>query len=140
MATLLYRLEGEPGVTGIAFSDIGSDMWYTKAITWAAANNIVNGYGDGVFAPNDNITREQLAAILYRYAQYKKYDTTQGGTGIRGYADSNSVSGYAVGAMGWAVNAKLMNGVTGTQLQPQGTATRAQVATMLMRFTDTIAK
>ncbi len=137
MATLLYRLEGEPDVTGVAFDDIGTDMWYTDAITWAAANGIVNGYGDGVFAPNDAITREQLAAILYRYAQYKGLEAVNLAENLTGFDDAESVSEYAVSAMNWAVGAGLMNGVTDTTLQPQGTATRAQVATMLMRFIET---
>ena len=99
----------------------------------------MNGYGDGVFAPNDAITREQLAAILYRYAQYKGLDAVNLAGNLGGFDDAESVSDYAVSAMNWAVGAGLMNGVTDTTLQPQGTATRAQVATMLMRFIEYLA-
>ena len=106
-------------------------------MTWAAENGIVGGYGGGLFGPEDNITREQLAAILYRYAQVKGYDVSVGeDTNILGYTDALKISEYAIPAMKWACGAGVIMGVTESALLPQGSATRAQVATMLMRFCE----
>lgn len=112
-------------------------MWYTDAIVWANANGIVAGYDDSTFGLGDSITREQLAAILYRYAQMKGYDVTEKAD-LTGYADSAAISGYAVEAMQWANANGIVNGMTATTLAPQGTATRAQVATMLMNFCENV--
>lgn len=140
IVTMLYRLEGEPRVTtGSAFDDVDAAMYYVDAIAWANANGIVTGYDEATFGPNDAITREQMAAILYRYAQYKGYDTTQGGMAIREYADYESISEYALIAMDWAVNAGLVTGTTSSTLTPDGSAVRAQVATIFMRFMEDVA-
>lgn len=140
IVTILYRLEGSPAVTGTsAFVDVPAGQWYTDAVNWAAANQIVKGTSATTFAPNASITREQMAAILYRYAQYKGYDVTKQAD-LSGYSDNGQVSAYAKDALAWANAAKLINGVTNTTLAPQGNATRAQVSAILHRFCDGVAK
>ena len=140
IVTILYRLEGSPAVTGTsAFVDVPAGQWYTDAVNWAAANQIVKGTSATTFAPNDSITREQMAAILYRYAQYKGYDVTKKAD-LSGYSDNGQVSAYAKDALAWANAAKLINGVTNTTLAPQGNATRAQVSAILHRFCDGVVK
>ena len=137
LVTVLYRMDGEPTAGSVergAFHDVASDTYYAKAVAWAAENGIVKGVSEDSFAPNASITREQLAAILYRYANYKKMDTTQGGMALHEFDDENAISEYAKDAMEWAVNVGLLKGVGEAKLSPQGTATRAQVATMLVRF------
>ena len=140
IVTILYRLEGEPAAADAGFSDVASGQYYTSAIAWASANQIVNGYGDGRFGPNDIITREQLAAILYRYAQYKGYDVTDGGMSLHEYRDADQVSSYALSALQWAVSEELLQGVGTSLISPKTSATRAQAATILMRFCEEIAK
>ena len=137
LATLLYRLEGEPVVNyAMSFTDVAEGLWYSKAVRWAASEGVVNGVGDGSsFAPTGAITREQMAAMLYRYAQYKGYDVT-GSAGLSGYADADSVSSWAEYAVAWAVDAGLISGVGNNTLNPQGSATRAEIATILMRFVE----
>lgn len=138
VVTMLYRLEGEPRVTGSSgFDDVASGAWYADAVTWAAENGIVNGVSDTEFAPNVNITREQLAAILYRYAEYNDYDVS-GRDDLSEFTDRSSISSYALDAMRWAVDEGLITGITNTTIEPQGTATRAQAATMFMRFMSTV--
>lgn len=138
LAVVLYNMEKQPESTGVnPFADVKADMWYTDAIVWANANGIVAGYDDSTFGLGDSITREQLAAILYRYAQMKGYDVTEKAD-LTGYADSAAISGYAVEAMQWANANGIVNGMTATTLAPQGTATRAQVATMLMNFCENV--
>lgn len=140
IVTILYRLEGSPAVTGTSsFVDVPAGQWYTDAVNWAAANQIVKGTSATTFAPNDSITREQMAAILYRYAQYKGYDVTKKAD-LSGYSDNGQVSAYAKDALAWANAAKLINGVTNTTLAPQGNATRAQVSAILHRFCDGVVK
>ena len=140
IVTILYRLEGSPAVTGTnAFADVPAGQWYTDAVNWAAANQIVKGTSATTFAPNASITREQMAAILYRYAQYKGYDVTKKAD-LSGYSDNGQVSTYAKDALAWANAAKLINGVTNTTLAPQGNATRAQVSAILHRFCDGVVK
>lgn len=140
IVTILYRLEGSPAVTGTsAFVDVPAGQWYTDAVNWAAANQIVKGTSATTFAPNASITREQMAAILYRYAQYKSYDVTKKAD-LSGYSDNSQVSAYAKDALAWANAAKLINGVTNTTLAPQGNATRAQVSAILHRFCDGVVK
>ena len=140
IVTILYRLENEPAVSGgSAFTDVESGAWYADAVAWAAANDIVNGTSATTFAPNSPITREQMAAILYRYAAYKGYDVSQKAD-LSGYTDAASISGYAKDALAWANAQKLITGVTDTTLNPQGSATRAQVATILMRLCETVVK
>lgn len=139
LAVVLYNMEKQPESTGVnPFADVKADMWYTDAIVWANANGIVAGYDDSTFGLGDSITREQLATILYRYAQLKGYDVTEKAD-LTGYADSTAISGYAVEAMQWANANGIVNGMTETTLAPQGTATRAQVATMLMNFCENVA-
>lgn len=138
LAVVLYNMEKQPESTGVnPFADVKADMWYTDAIVWANANGIVAGYDDSTFGLGDSITREQLAAILYRYAQLKGYDVTKKAD-LTGYTDSASISSYAVEAMQWANANGIVNGMTETTLAPQGTATRAQVATMLMNFCENV--
>ena len=139
IVTILWRMEQEPSVSGQAFTDVADNMYYKDAVTWAAANGIVTGYGDGTFGPDKTITREQMAAILYRYAQYKGYDVTNM-KDISGYSDADSVSSWAQEAMEWANGAGYITGVTDTTLLPQNSATRAQSATILMRFCEDTAK
>lgn len=139
IVTILYRLENQPAAGSSNFTDVPADQWYTNAVAWAAANGIVGGYGDGRFAPNDIITREQMAAILYRYAQYKGYDV--GNTGdLSRYVDASQVSGWALVAIGWANAQGLITGNTATTLNPNGYATRAEGATILMRFVENVPR
>ena len=138
LVTILYRMEGEPSVTGTVFSDVPKGQWYTDAVIWANEKGIVNGYGNGTFGPNNTITREQMAVILYRYAQNKGHDITATDS-LTAFSDKGKVSGYAVQAMGWAVGSGLITGVSENVLSPQSSATRAQMATILMRFCQQIA-
>lgn len=139
IAVIFYRMEGSPAVEGEnSFADVvrgSGTAWFYDAVTWAQQNGIMGGYDNSSFAPNDPITREQLAAIFYRYAQYKGYDTTQGGMAIREFGDYESISDYAMGAMAWAVNTGLVKGDSNL-LYPNGTATRAEIAAMLHRFVE----
>ena len=138
LVTVLYRLEGEPAVSGRSgFSDVTFNSYYEDAVTWAADNGIVNGTSITTFSPNANVTREQMAAILYRYAQYKKYNTAASSS-LNGFTDQASVSGYATASLEWAVAEKLVNGSAG-KLMPTGNATRAQVAAILHRFVENVA-
>ena len=135
IAQVLYNLEERPEAPGAAgFPDVAAGAWYADAVNWAAARGIVKGYDTGAFGPEDSVTREQLAAILYRYAQAKGYDTTQSGMAVREFSDSASISDWAQTAMSWAVNAQVLSGKGNGVLDPQGTATRAEVAQMLMNF------
>ena len=139
LMTILYRLEGEPAVTGESgFTDVEADTWYTNAVAWAAANGIVNGVSETQFAPGNNITREQLATILYRYAQAKGYDVSASAD-LSGYPDAGQVQDYAQPAMAWAVAEGIVEGVDGN-LNPTGDATRAQIATILMRFCEGVGQ
>lgn len=139
IAVIFYRMEGSPAVEGEnSFTDVVRDSgtaWFYDAVTWAQQNGIMGGYSNSSFAPNDPITREQLAAIFYRYAQYKGYDTTQGGMAIREFDDYESISDYAMGAMAWAVNTGLVKGDSNL-LYPKGTATRAELAALFHRFAE----
>ena len=138
LVTVLYRLEGQPAVNGRSgFSDVQYNGYYEDAVTWAADNGIVNGTSTTTFSPNANVTREQMAAILYRYAQHKKYNTAAS-SGLNGFTDHASVSGYAAASLEWAVAEKLVNGSAG-KLMPTGNATRAQVAAILHRFVENVA-
>lgn len=142
IVTILWRLEGEPVVNYLLpFDDVASGEWYTEAVRWAASESIVGGYGGGLFGTNDAVTREQLAAILYRYAAYKGYDVSIGeDTNILSYDDFADLSEYAIPAMRWACGAGIVNGTSESTLTPQGEATRAQVAAMLMRFCENIVQ
>ncbi|MCI7473188.1 MAG: S-layer homology domain-containing protein [Clostridiales bacterium] len=135
LTAILYRLAGKPAVTGEskAFMDVVPDTWYTSSVAWASANGVVNGMGDGTFAPMDAITREQLAVMLYRYAQYIRLDTSAKGD-LSKFTDGSQVSSWASEAMAWAVGTGMISGKTANIIDPSGTATRAETATILMRF------
>lgn len=137
LVTILYRVEGSPRVESDSkFGDVKDSDWYGAPIIWAAENEIVNGISDTVFAPNNAITREQIAAIMYRYAKAKGYDVAQGGMAVREFEDYETISSWAKEAMQWAVNAKLINGKTATTVNPLDNATRAEAATIIMRFIE----
>ena len=136
MATILWRMEGSPVPKGKnSFTDVEAGKWYADAITWTAENGIFAGYGKDKFGPDDPITREQLAAIFYRYADYKGYDLTVKGD-LDKFKDADKITDYAKTAMQWAVGSDLVNGKSGNLLDPQGTATRAEIAAMLHRFIE----
>ena len=136
MATILWRMEGSPAPKGKnSFTDVEAGKWYADAITWTAENGIFAGYGKDKFGPDDPITREQLAAIFYRYADYKGYDLTVKGN-LDKFKDADKITDYAKAAMQWAVGSGLVKGKSGNLLDPQGTATRAEIAAMLHRFIE----
>ena len=137
--TMLWRMEGSPAVNyAMDYTDVPADAYYTEAVRWATSEQIMGGYGDGLFGPENAVTREQMATILNRYAAYKDYDVS-GQNDLASYPDAGTVSEYAKTAMGWAVDAGLISGIDGS-LVPKGGANRAQVATMLMRFADSVAQ
>ena len=140
LVTILYRLEGEPAVSGdLPFTDVEAGIWYTDAILWAAQNNIVNGVSDTEFAPGDDLTRQQLVTILYRYAEAKGYDVSASAD-LSGYPDAGQVQDYAQPAMAWAVAENIIQGMEDGTLKPAGNASRAQIATILMRFCEDVAQ
>ena len=134
--TVLYRMAGRPETAGTAvFSDVEDGTWYTDAVAWAAENGIVNGYGDGTFGADDPVTREQMVAFLYRFANLRGYDTGIGeDTNILSYDDAFDVSEWAIPAMQWAVGAGVIHGRSASTLAPQDTAIRAEVAQIIMNF------
>ena len=133
IVTILHRYAGRPAAAPSSFPDVVPGLYYSDAVSWAAANGVVNGYETGLFGPELAITREQMATILYRYAQHKGMNVS-GRADLSIYWDASLVSPYAVDAMAWACHIGLINGVDARTLQPDGFATRAQVATILMRF------
>ena len=139
LVTVLYRTEGEPPVSGEkSFADVPADAYYANAVLWAKQNGIVNGVSESEFAPDNTVTREQIAAILYRFAQYKGYDVSVGeNTNILSYTDAESISEYAVPAVMYAVGAGLMKGRTESTINPSENATRAEIAAILQRFLET---
>ena len=140
LVTILYRLAGQPAPSGDSgFSDVETGTWYTDAVAWAAQNGIVNGVSDTQFAPGDDITREQLAVILYRYATYQGYDVSQRAD-LSGFVDAGTISTYAQEALSWANAQGLVLGFEDDSLRPQGNASRAQIAAVLMRFCQTVAE
>lgn len=140
LATVLYRMEGSPAVSGgVSFSDVPEGRYDTEAIAWASEQGLLLGYGDGSFGPDDVITREQLATLLCRYAAYKGWDTTAAAD-LSGYADGASISSFARDAMSWCVAQGLIQGNGSAALSPAGSATRAEVATILMRFCQSMAQ
>lgn len=143
IVTILYRLAGSPDIEneiwGYPFKDVDADAWYAEAVYWARMNGIVAGYSDELFGPDNTITREQMATILYRYAQYKGYDTTAKAD-LSKYADAAQVGSWATDAIRWANAEGLVSGTSGTTLTPKGSATRSQVAVILMRFCQNIVK
>ena len=136
IVTILYRMDGSPAMAGASdFKDVDSNKWFAKAVAWAAANGIVNGYGSGLFGPNDPVTREQLAAILYRYAVYGGMTAVTLEENLGSFADTAQLSAYAIQAMNWAVGQGLING-SGSNLVPKAQATRAQVAAIIHRYLE----
>ena len=139
IATILWRIAGSPVVDyAMDFADVPQVQWYSEAVRWAASEGIVSGYGNGTFGTNDSITREQFAAMLYRFAQKQGYDVSVGeNTNILSYTDAEDVAEYAIPAMQWAVGAGIISGTgDGSTLSPQGQATSAQAAVMLMQFCE----
>ena len=138
LVTVLWRMEGEPAVTGgESFSDVAEGGWYTEAVRWAKQEGITDGYEDGSFGAKESVTRQQIALFLYRYAAYKKMDVT-GNADLSGYADDETVASWAKRAVEWANEKKYVTGSTDNCLLPGEYATRAQVAAILMRFTEDI--
>ena len=141
LVQILYNLEGKPKGKAANFSDVQADAWYAEAVGWAASNKVVTGYADGTFRPNAAVTREQAAAILYRYAQSKGIDVSVGeNTNILSYVDVQQASEYAIPALQWAVGAGVLNGKNGGRLAPTGTATRAEIAAIMQRWCENIIK
>ncbi len=135
LVTVLYRLDGNPEVLGNSeFTDVAEDAYYARAVKWASDHEIVLGVGDGLFAPNEIITREQLVTIMYRYAKYKGYNTNFTGILQDFSEDNRQISSYAETPFKWAVSRGIVTGVSPTSLAPQGSATREQVAAIVMRF------
>ena len=142
LVSVLWRIAGKPDYTNTGrapFTDSEPNSWYAAALNWAVENKIVAGYDDGTFRPKDSITREQIAAFLYRFAGYLKLDTTARAN-FASFADANQVSSYARDAMSWAVASELIYGKGKNNLDPRGTATRAEVAAFVMRFTKLMDK
>ena len=143
LVTVLYRLEGEPtinsepGIWNSEFSDIVEGSWYYDAVVWAAENDIVEGYGNGVFGLDDPVTREQTVAILYRYSEVKALDVSASAD-LSGYTDVGGISIWALDALKWAVAEGIIRGRTDTAIAPQGTSTRAEVATIFMRYVENL--
>lgn len=135
VVTVLHRMEGTPTASSAGFDDVAKNLWYTDAINWAQANGIVQGYGDGTFRPDVTMTREEMVAVFYRYSEHKGYDTTAANT-LSAYSDHKTIQKYAVNAMDWAVSVGLITGFPDGTIRPQGESTRAQLATVLMRFAE----
>ncbi len=142
MAVVLYQMEGQPESTSLnPFTDVEANQWYTDAILWANDTGIAMGYGTGKYGVGDAITREQFAAILYRYAKYKGYDVSIGeDTNLLSFADVFTISDYAYPAMQWACDTDIINGMGDGTMGPQGLATRAEAAAMLMNFCERAAQ
>lgn len=137
LVTILFRLEGEPETNVNNFIDVDSDIWYANAASWALENDIISGIGDNKFAPDANVTREQIAVMLYRYAKYKNIDVTVN-TGAPNFPDSDHISPWAMDAVKWAIQAKLITGRDDGNLDPTNNATRAEIATILQRFIESL--
>ena len=139
IVTILWRYEGSPETKGNNFTDVADGEWYSDAIAWASENGIVNGYGNGIFGVNDNITREQFAVILYRYAEYKEFDVSKTAD-LSGFSDADKISDWALIAVKWAVAEGLIKGRSATIIAPDGTANRAEAATLFMRYIEDFIK
>lgn len=140
IVTILYRMENQPSVNASNFTDVAAGQYYANAVAWATENGIVSGYGDGRFGPNDAITREQFASILFRYAQYKGLNVETSQDKLSQFGDEAQISGYAATALNWAVNKGILSGMGNNSLNPQGNATRAQTAQILMTYCEKVAK
>lgn len=139
MAQILYNIEGSAGSFSLVYPDVLFSDWYANAVSWVSAHGIMSGYGSGLFGANDSLTREQLALTLYQYAQVKGYDISAAAE-LTSFVDDHTTSDWARPAMQWAVANGLISGKSGNRLDPQGTATRAEVAQILMNFAEKIAK
>ncbi|MBO4264596.1 MAG: S-layer homology domain-containing protein, partial [Clostridia bacterium] len=140
IVTILWRLEGSPDVTGrCQFADVKPGSYYEKAVIWATENGIVKGYSTTKFGPDDDINREQLATLIYRYAEYKGYDVSAR-TNLSAYSDLSKISSFATEQMSWANAVGLINGTTPTTLNPGGLAQRCQAAAVFHRFLTGFAK
>jgi hypothetical protein len=140
LVTVLWRLENRPEAAGnMAFDDVEDGAYYAEAVNWAAENGLVNGYGDGTFRPNRSITREEMAALLHRYMNYLGYEFTPVDS-LDAFSDGDTVSAWAVDDVKWAVGAGMIAGRPDGTIDPQGTANRAEVATMFMRFISAMVK
>ena len=139
IAQILYAMEDPAGSFAGAFQDVPDSAWYAQAVNWAAGEGLVSGYGDGTFGPDDDVTREQLAAILYRYAQYSGLDVSARGS-LSSFTDGGSASSWAQEALSWALGSGLLSGTGDGLLAPQGTATRGQVAVILTAFCQNLAQ
>ena len=143
IAQILYSLEGKPALAQAdlekKFSDVASDAWYANAVYWAQSKGIISGYGDGAFGPNDPVTSEQLAAILSSYSKFKGMDVTSQGS-LSAFPDSASASSWAVQSLTWAVEKGLLSGMGDGTLNPTGTASRGQVAQIMMTYLEKVAK
>lgn len=138
IVTILWRLEGSMNAATNSFNDV-EDTWYTNAVAWASNNGIVSGYGNGKFGPNDTITREQMASIIYNYAKYKGYDVTTN-TNVLSFSDTGSISSWAKDAMSFVVENGIMTGKDNNKLDPKATATRAEVAAIIQRTVEQLGK
>lgn len=139
IVTVLYRLAGSPEAEGTSFADIQPGSWYEKAVIWASNNGLVSGYGNGIFGPNDDLTREQLAAVIFRYTKLMGYNT-EAPSNIKKFADDKDISDWAVASISWMSDNSLINGKLNNMLDPKGTATRAETAAILYRFIVNIIK
>ena len=140
IAVILWRLEGSPATSEYTdFSDVADGVWYAEGVRWASSVGVVGGYPNGSFGPNDPITREQMAAMLYRYADYKGCDVTDLAD-LSAFTDAEDISGYAVTALRWANAAGIVGGYGDGTLRPQGNARRSEAAAMLMRFCENLTK
>lgn len=138
--TVLYRLENNPEIpSGSPFDDVQSGAWYADAVAWAYNQNIILGFDADTFAPNEPVSREEMATIMYRYASYKGYDVSATST-LSSYSDVASISYWALTPMKWAVAKDLIIGMSSVKLEPKTSSTRAQVAVMLMRFIENVSK
>ena len=140
LVTVLYRMANpEEKANNHNFADVPEGQWYSDAVSWAADNNIVKGVSENKFAPDEDITREQMALIIYRFAKMQGFDVA-GASNLENFTDAKGVSDWALDAMKWAIKTELVNGTSETTLSPKATATRAQVAAILMRFCENVAK
>ena len=137
VVTILWRLEGQPKANAGTFKDVATGAWYTDAINWASANGIVSGYSDSKFGPDNTVTREQMAAIIYNYGIYKKYNM-EGKADLAAFGDVSKVSAWAEAPVQWAVKNGIISGTGAGKLDPKGSAQRAQVAAILQRFIENI--
>ena len=146
ISAMLWNMEGNPVVNyALDYKDVPADAWYTEAVRWMISQNIAGGYGKGIYAPDDTLTREQLAAILQKYAQYKGYDMAANKeVDLQSYSDAASISNWAYASMQWICDSGIVGGMPGANgdiiLAPAGHVTRAEAATMLYRYCDVIGK